>query len=480
MRKVVSPVIKNDAKTTLLHIDFSFDTLRLGGSAFAQSLGYVGSDVPMCKSAEYFRAAFNAVQQLIDKSLVMAGHDISAGGLITTLLEMCFANVEGGMEINVDGFKEPDLVKILFAENPGVVIQIANSNKAAVKKVLDDAGVAFVEIGKPTDERHILVNQDGITHQFGIDYLRDVWYHTSYTLDTHQSFNGTADERYSNYKEQPVEFAFNRDFTGQFAQLGISPDRKEKSGVKAAIIREKGTNGEREMAYILHLAGFDVKDVMMTDLISGRETLDDIQMIVFCGGFSNSDVLGSAKGWAGAFLYNPRAKAALDRFYARKDTLSLGVCNGCQLMVELGLVNPELPNSSKMLHNVSHKFESGFVGVTVQTNRSVMLGSLSGNKLGVWVAHGEGRFQLPYPEDKYNIVLKYSYEGYPANPNGSDYCTAGICSLDGRHLAMMPHPERAFFPWQCGTYPADRLTDDITPWVEAFVNARKWCEKTKN
>ncbi|MBQ7742671.1 MAG: phosphoribosylformylglycinamidine synthase [Bacteroidaceae bacterium] len=477
VRKVVSPVIKNDAKTTLLHIDFSFDKLRLGGSAFAQSLGYVGSDVPTCKSADYFRAAFNAVQQLIDKRLVIAGHDISAGGLITTLLEMCFANVEGGMKINVDGLKEPDLVKILFAENPGVVIQIANSNKTAVKKVLDDAGVAFVEIGKPSDERHILVSQDGITHQFGIDYLRDVWYHTSYMLDMHQSFNGTADERYSNYKEQPVEFAFNRGFTGQFAQLGISPDRKDRSGVKAAIIREKGTNGEREMAYVLHLAGFDVKDVMMTDLISGRETLDDIQMIVFCGGFSNSDVLGSAKGWAGAFLYNPRAKATLDRFYARKDTLSLGVCNGCQLMVELGLVNPELPNSSKMLHNISHKFESGFVGVTVQTNRSVMLGSLSGNKLGVWVAHGEGRFQLPYPEDKYNIVLKYSYEGYPANPNGSDYCTAGICSTDGRHLAMMPHPERAFFPWQCGTYPSDRLADDITPWVEAFVNARKWCEE---
>ena len=477
VRKVVSPVIKNDAKTTLLHIDFSIDKLRLGGSAFAQSLGYVGSDVPTCKSADYFRAAFNAVQQLIDKRLVIAGHDISAGGLITTLLEMCFANVEGGMKINVDGLKEPDLVKILFAENPGVVIQIANSNKTAVKKVLDDAGVAFVEIGKPSDERHILVSQDGITHQFGIDYLRDVWYHTSYMLDMHQSFNGTADERYSNYKEQPVEFAFNRGFTGQFAQLGISPDRKDRSGVKAAIIREKGTNGEREMAYVLHLAGFDVKDVMMTDLISGRETLDDIQMIVFCGGFSNSDVLGSAKGWAGAFLYNPRAKATLDRFYARKDTLSLGVCNGCQLMVELGLVNPELPNSSKMLHNISHKFESGFVGVTVQTNRSVMLGSLSGNKLGVWVAHGEGRFQLPYPEDKYNIVLKYSYEGYPANPNGSDYCTAGICSTDGRHLAMMPHPERAFFPWQCGTYPSDRLADDITPWVEAFVNARKWCEE---
>ncbi|MCH5178874.1 MAG: phosphoribosylformylglycinamidine synthase [Prevotellaceae bacterium] len=477
VRKVVSPVIKNDPKTTLLHIDFSFDRLRLGGSAFAQSLGYIGSDVPMVANAEYFREAFNAVQQLIDMGLVKAGHDISAGGLITTLLEMCFANVEGGLEINVDGFKEADLVKILFAENPGVVIQIADKDKGEVKRLLDNAGVAFVEIGKPVDERHILVDKDGITHHFAIDYLRDVWYHTSYLLDTRQSFNGQADERYKNYKEQPVEFAYNPDFTGKFSQLGVSPDRREKSGVRAAIIREKGTNGEREMAYVLHLAGFDVKDVMMTDLISGRETLDEVNMIVFCGGFSNSDVLGSAKGWAGAFLYNPRAKAALDRFYARPDTLSLGVCNGCQLMVELGLINPEQPKSSKMLHNKSHKFESGYVGVTVQTNRSVMLGSLSGNKLGVWVAHGEGRFSLPLPEEKYNIVLKYSYEGYPANPNGSDYCTAGICSPDGRHLAMMPHPERAFLPWQCGTYPNERIADDMTPWLEAFVNARRWVEQ---
>ncbi len=480
IRKVVSPVMVNNAKSTFYHIDFSFDNLRLGGSAFAQSLGCVGNDVPQCKSPEYFRSAFNAVQQLVDKGLLMAGHDISAGGLITTLLEMCFANTEGGMEISVDGFKETDLVKILFAENPGVVVQVADANKAEFKKILEDEGVAFVKIGKPADERHILLTQDNITHQFAIDYLRDVWYHTSYLLDTKQSFNGQADERFVNYKAQPVEFAYNKDFTGKFAQYGISPERREKSGVKAAIIREKGTNGEREMAYVLHLAGFDVKDVMMTDLVSGRETLDDINMIVFCGGFSNSDVLGSAKGWAGAFLYNPRAKAALERFYAREDTLSLGVCNGCQLMVELGLVNPELNGGSKMLHNVSHKFESAYLGVTVQTNRSVMLGSLSGNKLGVWVAHGEGRFSLPYPEDKYNVVLKYSYDNYPGNPNGSDYSVAGICSLDGRHLAMMPHPERAFFPWQCGTYPAGRLGDDVTPWIEAFVNARKWVEdKTK-
>ena len=477
VRKVVSPVLVNKKHTTLYHIDFSFDELRLGGSAFAQSLNKVGSDVPTVKNPEYFRSAFDAVQQLVRDGLVLAGHDISAGGLITCLLEMCFANVEGGLSVQLSGFKNADLIKILFAENPGVVIQVDDNHRAEVKKVLEEAGVGYLKIGKPTEERHILAEWDGRTYQFGIDYLRDVWYQTSYELDTKQSFNGQANARFTNYKCQPLETAFDKSFTGKMEQYGISADRRTSSGVRAAIIREKGTNGEREMAYVLYLAGFDVKDVMMTDLITGRETLDDINMIVFCGGFSNSDVLGSAKGWAGAFLYNPKAKAALDRFYARPDTLSLGVCNGCQLMVELNLIHPELPKRTHMLHNVSGKFESNFLGLTVQTNRSVMLGSLSGTKLGVWVAHGEGRFSLPLSEDHYNIVLKYSYDDYPANPNGSDYSVAGICSADGRHLAMMPHPERAFFPWQCATYPANRKADEVTPWIEAFVNARKWVEE---
>ena len=214
----------------------------------------------------------------------------------------------------------------------------------------------------------------------------------------------------------------------------------------------------------------------MTDLISGRETLDEVNMIVFCGGFSNSDVLGSAKGWAGAFLYNEKAKQALDRFYARPDTLSLGVCNGCQLMVELNLINPEHKERAHMAHNNSHTFESAYLGVTVPTNRSVMFGSLSGHRLGIWVAHGEGKFNLPYPEDDYNVVLKYTYDEYPGNPNGSSYSVAGIASPDGRHLAMMPHLERAFYPWQNPFYPAKRLKEDVTPWMEAFVNARRWVE----
>ena len=388
---------------------------------------------------------------------------------------MTFANTEGGLEINLNKIKTDDLVKILFAENPGVVIQVSDKHRTEVKKFLEDAGVGYVNIGRPCEERHILVEKAGAQYLFGIDYLRDVWYSSSYLLDRKQSFNGKAKERFENYRKQPLEWTILPSFNGKLSRYGLNPDRREKSGVRAAIIREKGTNGEREMAYMLYLAGFDVKDVMMTDLITGRETLDDINFIVFCGGFSNSDVLGSAKGWAGAFLYNPKAKEALDRFYAREDTLSLGVCNGCQLMVELGLLNRKKKSKAKMLHNDSHKFESNFVGVTVLTNRSVLMGSLSGSQLGIWVAHGEGKFHLPSKKDDYNIVLQYSYESYPGNPNGSDHAAAGICSDDGRHLAMMPHLERAFFPWQCGYYPHERLnSDQVTPWIEAFVNAYNW------
>ena len=478
IRKVVSPVLVNDKNSSLYHIDFSFDEQHLGGSAFAQSLGKVGSDMPTVKDADYFADCFNAVQEMIKKGWIMAGHDISAGGLITTLLEMCFANTEGGMRINLHDIQGDDMVKALMAENPGVVVQISDKHKDEFKKLMEEAGISYAKIGYPVPgERTIVVKKGDYEHIFDIDALRDEWYKTSWLLDKKQSMNGCADERFHNYKNQPVEMHFNDHFAGTLQSYGISADRRTPSGVKAAIIREKGTNGEREMAYSLYLAGFDVKDVMMTDLITGRETLEDVNMIVFCGGFSNSDVLGSAKGWAGAFLFNPKAKEALDKFYAREDTLSLGICNGCQLMVELGLINPEHTNRAKMLHNTSHKFESTFLSLQIPENNSVMLSSLSGNKLGIWVAHGEGKFSLPEEESKYNVVAKYNYAAYPGNPNGSDYNVAGICSKHGRHLAMMPHLERAIFPWQNAWYPLDRRADEVTPWIEAFVNARKWVEE---
>ena len=481
IRKVVSPVLADEPKSALYHIDFSFDELRLGGSAYAQAYGKVGSDVPTCTNPEYFRDAFDAVQECVSKGLLLAGHDISAGGLVTTLLEMCFANTKGGLKINLNNFDVNDITKILFAENPGVVVQVSNSHEAEFKKLMDEAGVGYIYIGVPSRERFLQVRKNEYEESLDIDRLRDIWYRPSFRLDTKQSMNGCAEKRFENYKQQPLQWQFKSAFTGKLNQYDLNPGRwkenaTENKRVKAAIIREKGTNGEREMAYSLYLAGFDVKDVMMTDLITGRETLDDIQMIVFCGGFSNSDVLGSAKGWAGAFLYNPKAKAALDRFYARPDTLSLGICNGCQLMVELGLLG-EAGLDSKMRHNDSHKFESAFLGLTIPENNSVMFRTLTGSKLGIWVAHGEGKFQLPQSENNYHVVAKYSYDEYPANPNGSDYNVAGLCSADGRHLAMMPHLERAIFPWQCAFYPAYRNKDEVTPWIEAFVNARKWCEE---
>ena len=478
VKKIVSPVLAHEKNSYIYYIDFSFDTMKLGGSAFAQALNKLGDEVPTVQDPDYFKAAFNALQEAIEQGLILAGHDISAGGMITTMLEMCFANVEGGLEVNLDPLAEQDIVKILFAENPGVLVQV--KERKAFERLMREAGISCAIIARPTDERHILVSKEGIQYHFGIDYMRDVWYESSYKLDIKQSGNVCAGNRFENYKMQPLEFKYPKHFTGKLADMGLSFDRQGESGIKAAVIREKGSQCERETAYALYLAGFDVKDVHMTDLASGRETLEDVNMVVYCGGFSNSDVLGSAKGWAGGFFYNEKAKKALDNFYARPDTMSMGICNGCQLMAELGVIYPEHEQKHKMVHNDSHKFESNFVTLEIPKNHSIMFGPLSGSKLGVWVAHGEGKFEFPYEEKEYHIVAKYNYEGYPANPNGSPWSVAGVCSHDGRHLAMMPHPERAIFPWQCGYYPADRRgQDEVTPWIEAFVNARKWIEENK-
>ena len=479
VRKTVSPVLRNGANSTLYYIDFSGDELKMGGSALAQSLNRLGAEAPTVKDPEKFVDTFNAVQALVKRGALLAAHDVAAGGLVTTLLEMTFANTAGGIQFNTDGFVangENDLVKILFAENPALVVQIANSKCENAEKTLREAGVKFFAIGAPSAERTVMINHEGTERMLGIDYLRDVWMRSSYLLDCVQSGDKCAALRYENYKKQPIRFRMPKGWNGKLATRGLSLGKHAPSGVRAAIIREKGVNGDREMAYSLYLAGFDVKDVHMTDLMSGRETLEDVDMIVFCGGFSNSDVLGSAKGWAGGFLWNENAKRALDNFYAREDTLSLGVCNGCQLMIELNLINPAHPKRTTMEHNISHKFESQYLGVNIPENNSVMFGPLSGLKTGIWVAHGEGRFNLPMPMDQYNVVLKYNYSAYPGNPNGSRAAVAGIASPDGRHLAMMPHLERAIFPWQCAYYPSSRLNDDITPWIDAFVNARKWIE----
>lgn len=475
IKKIAGPVVSNDPYTSLLYIDMSRDDLKTGGSILSQILNSPGNEVPTVRDPAYFTEVFNTVQDLIIKGKIIAGHDISAGGLITTLLEMCFSNTSGGLAVNLDGFNDTDIVRLLFSQNPGIIVQVKDEKEIA--EILLEHGISYLSIGHPIVTRSVFVTCNGETIEFDIDHLRDKWYYTSYLFDRHQCGEKLAYERYLRYKDHALNFNFG-DFRGKFKSLGISPERKRRSGVNAAIIREKGVNGDREMAYCLWLAGFDVKDVHMTDLMSGREDLSNIKMIVFVGGFSNSDVLGSAKGWAGAFRYNETAGNALKRYYERTDTLSLGVCNGCQLMAELGLIYPDHEEMPSLLFNESGKFESGFTGVKIMSNNSVMLGNMSGMELGIWVAHGEGKFRLPYPENRYRIVMKYSKSTYPANPNGSDYDVAALCSVDGRHLIMMPHLERSVFPWQCGYYPGKRKSDDITPWIKAFVNAREWIDKS--
>ncbi len=464
IKKVVEPVLQKNGDS-IYYINLSQDTFKLGGSSFAQTLNKIGKDAPTIKDAAFFKNAFNTIQELISEEAIVAGHDIGSGGLITTLLEMCFSDTNVGLKIDFSVFEEKDIIKYLFAENIGIVFQAKND--AEIEQKLNQNKVSFYKLGKVTNEATL----DFGPCKLDIAKYRDVWFETSYLLDAKQTANNKARERFDNYKSQPLKFNFPNNFTGITPVTSSAVERP-----KAAIIREKGSNSEREMANAMYLAGFDVKDVHMTDLISGRENLEDIQFIGAVGGFSNSDVLGSAKGWAGAFLYNEKAKTALDNFFKREDTLSVGICNGCQLFMELEVINPEHKVHGKMLHNDSHKHESNFTSVTIQENNSVMLSTLAGSTLGVWISHGEGKFNLPMEESAYNIVAKYGYDSYPANPNGSDYNTAMISSKDGRHLVMMPHIERSIFQWNWANYQAGRK-DEVSPWAEAFVNARKWLVK---
>jgi phosphoribosylformylglycinamidine synthase len=463
---VVEPVLKKSGGV-IYYINLSGDTYKLGGSSFAQILNKIGAETPDIQSAAYFKTAFNAIQQLVKEGKIQAGHDIGSGGLITTLLEMCFADRDLGATIDLTGLGEQDIIEKLFAENIGIVFQADESAEA----VLTANGVTFNKIGTVNLAATLLVKDSGNSWNFDIENLRDVWFKTSYLLDKKQTKPALARERFDNYKNHVLRYKFPAQYDGKKPVIDTSKPRP-----KAAVLREKGSNSERELANAMYLAGFDVKDVHMTDLISGRETLEDIQFIGAVGGFSNSDVLGSAKGWAGAFLYNEKAKIALENFFKREDTLSVGVCNGCQLFIELGLINENHEEKPKMLHNASGKHESIFTSLTIQPNKSVMLSTLAGSTLGVWVSHGEGRFDFPYAEDQYNIVAKYGYETYPASPNGSTFNTAMICDETGRHLVMMPHIERSLFQWHWANYPQGRK-DEVSPWMEAFVNARQWIEK---
>ena len=373
---------------------------------------------------------------------------------------MCLASDNYGLEINLI---DHDILKNLFSENHGIIIH-ANEQ---IEQILSSKGINFEKLGKVKRSNTIVINCGDKKYDFKIDYYRKKWFEKSYMLDSIQSSEIKALERFNSLTKNKLEFNFPKWFDGNF-----SPNIKNR--IKAGVIREKGSNSEREMAYIMDKAGFDVVDIHMTDLMSGKENLDDIKFLVAVGGFSNSDVLGSAKGWAGSFIYNENARNSLKKFFSRTDTLSLGVCNGCQLFMELGLIYPELKTHPKMHHNDSKKFECQFTAVTIQKNNSIMFDNFENTTLGIWAAHGEGKFVFDKKENDYNIVGKYHKSSYPANPNGSSFDAAIVSSKDGRHVAMMPHLERSTYPFNWGYYPEDQKSNQISPWVYAFYNAYNW------
>ena len=462
IRKIVKPVL-NKNSGDLYYVNLSFDEYKLGGSSFAQTLNKIGSDSPVIKDPVKFKESFNLIQNLIYKNNILSGHDISSGGLITCLLELCFSSNDIGLDINLSNLGCSDSSKLLFSENSGIIIQ---SNKD-LEKEFSSIDVKCSRIGNTNNKGILNIKNFEKNFSFNINKYRDIWYSTSKDFDLKQTKNNKAIERFNNYKNQPLEFIFPNSFNGN--NISNNSDNK----IKAAIIREKGSNSEREMAYMISLAGFDVKDIHMTDIISGEENLEDINLLVAVGGFSNSDVLGSAKGWAGSFLHNPIAKKSINKFFERDDTMSLGVCNGCQLFIELGLINNNHAEKPKMIHNDSQKFECIFSTVNIEKSPSIMLKNLEGSRLGVWSAHGEGKFVFPYEEKKYSIAGKYSYDSYPANPNGSNFNTAMLVSDNGRHLVMMPHIERSLHPHNWAHYPEDR-NDKYTPWVKVFNNSYEW------
>ena len=463
--KVVTPDLKEKGGD-LFYLDLSGGPFSLGGSSFAQTQNKIGSETSTISDPDYFKRSFNLIQKFIGENKISAGHDISSGGIITTLLEMCFPTVTAGMNLDLTSLKSPDIITLLFSENSGIILQSNHD----LKMLLGQHGITCNKIGSTTENQKIELTYYTARHEFDVIALRDVWYSTSVALDANQTLRGLAQERFKNYKNQALTYLFPKQFSG-------SPKNKIKSKkIKAAVIREQGSNSEREMAYALQLAGFEVIDVHMTDLITGRETLEDIQFIAAVGGFSNSDVLGSAKGWAGSFLYNEKAKISLDNFFKREDTLSIGVCNGCQLFVTLGLLTPEHMEKPKMLHNESGKFECHFTAVNIKKSSAIMLKGLEGSRLGIWAAHGEGKFHFPKEESAYQIPATYHFNSYPANPNGSDYNAAMLSSQDGRHLVMMPHLERSTFPWNWGYYPENHK-DKVSPWLMAFENAYDWLDK---
>ncbi|GAB4370520.1 MAG: phosphoribosylformylglycinamidine synthase [Deltaproteobacteria bacterium] len=485
IRQVATPDLKSPGNSRLLFIDLSGGRDRLGGSALAQVFGQVGNLSPDVEDPALLARAFRAVQRLIADGLVLAGHDRSDGGLVTTLLEMAFAG-NGGLSVDVAG---ADPFSRLFAEEPGLVIEYLPAHERAIVSRLSTAKVPFRILGETSARKRIRIRVNGKTAlSADMRELREIWEETSHRIERLQADPACARaEKRNGYDRKGPAYRISFDPKPTPPAL---LRRRFKPAV--AVIREEGSNSDREMTSAFFQAGFEVWDVTMTDLLAGEADLSRFRGVAFVGGFSYADVLDSAKGWAGVIRFNPELRERFRRFYERPDTFSLGVCNGCQLMALLGWVpwsGIADRDQPRFVRNRSGRFESRFSTVRVLESPSILLRGMAGSVLGIWVAHGEGRAFFP----KRSILSRVEAEGlapvryvddrgkiateYPFNPNGAANGIAALCSPDGRHLAIMPHPERTFLPWQWGYLPeAWKKTLTASPWARMFQNAREWCE----
>jgi phosphoribosylformylglycinamidine synthase len=488
--KVVTPDIKNAGHSQLIFIDIAKDQARLGGSTLAQVYGQIGNDSPDVDDPDMLKRVFHAIQKLISKNLILAGHDVSDGGLITTFLEMAFAG-NCGLKIQMDGPWSP--LERLFAEELGAVIECHRRDVQRVLEILDSFRLRSTLIGETTEEKKILVTyrlQKVLEADMCV--LREWWEETSYRIERLQMNSQCADEERKNiFDRKGLTYIIPFQPQPTPAHLLEAKDKPE-----VAILREEGSNGDREMTSAFYQAGFRPWDITMNDLIHGRMTLEPFRGLVAVGGFSYADVPESAKGWAAAIRFNERLRKMFDDFYNRPDTFTLGVCNGCQLFALLGWV-PWLGipdhKQPRFVQNLSGRFESRWVTVKILESPAIMLKGMTDSRLGIWVAHGEGRLHFPDPtlmdevigkklvpavfvDDEGRVDGKIS-QSYPFNPNGSPFGITGLCTPNGRHLAIMPHPERAFLKWQWAWMP-NSLNDKLkaSPWIRMFQNAREWCE----
>lgn len=532
--KVITPDIKKPVRSKLLYIDLGNGEYRMGGTALAHVFNQLGDEPPDVDDHELLKRTFNAIQLLISEDLILSGHDRSDGGLIVTLLEMAFAGNCGlDIELRVKSSEfgvNNEAIATLFSEELGLVIEYLPEKEDEIISVLKKSSVPHQIIGRSLSEKRIKINfqtPNSAQPQAGpprrklltlLDedtrILRDIWEETSYHLDRLQANpECVEEERRINFDRQAPNFVLTFSPQDESALLSAEADEateadnpeetpsspheygKDITKPKVVIVRDEGSNSDREMASAFYQAGFETWDITMTDILEERINLANFSGIAFVGGFSYADVLDSAKGWAGVIKFNKKVWDQFQDFYSRKDTFSLGVCNGCQLMALLGWVpwqgiaDKQQP---RFIQNTSGRFESRFSAVKILPGPSIMLKGLEGSVLGIWVAHGEGRAY--FPDEK--ILKKIDENGlapiryvndnnevttiYPFNPNGSSFGIASLCSSDGRHLAIMPHPERTFLKWQWQWMSEDwRKNLKASPWLKIFQNARQWCDKNQ-